>query len=226
MSPLRSPAPRGPATPPRPAATTATTIKQATERLAALLHDEAAWLAAAERAAEAERWVWTAAGAQLGRVGPGHRRHDPAAEEPVLLDEPPERPGDEELYGLDAAGDVVVHRDWLAGAGPRLHAYDRSGPGLLIRRWAADGDPAGLELVVALPDGRLTHTVDMNAAGETFAERYLWAENSGPGGTRAAGPAVAGGAGEVRLRAVELLAVSSSTRPRSRRVRVTDRVVY
>lgn len=185
----------------------AVSIKQASVRLTDLLADEVAWASAAAIADTATHWSWTAAGAQLGRIGAAHREHDPVSPPPQHLDKAPRRPRDEEEYGFDAAGVVIAHREWIAGDGPRAYAYERGeAADDLVFRWDAAGRPAGIELLSHLPGGRLAHTVDINMAGECFAERYAWRGTT--------------------LEVVELLAVSISRRPQARRVRVTDRFVY
>jgi hypothetical protein len=185
---------------------TAATIKQAAVRVTRVLHDDAAWERAEAATAQVDRWIWTGAGAQLGRIAPGHRDRDPGSAPVEVLDHQPSAIEDEEQYGLAADGTVLVHREWVAGHGPRIYSYDRSGPEVFAFRWGLDGARCGVELLRALPDGRLAHAVDVNADGECFAERYDWDGDA--------------------LRAVELLAVSSSARLQARRVRVTDRVVY
>jgi hypothetical protein len=190
----------------RPVVSTASTIKQAAVRVTAVLRDDVAWERAEAATALVDRWIWTAPGAQLGRLQPGHRDRDPGSQPVELLDAQPDVLQDEEQYGLAADGTVLVHREWVAGLGPRVYSYDRTGPDVIVFRWGLDGNRCGVELLRALPGGRLAHAVDVNADGECFAERYDWDEDA--------------------LRAVELLAVSSSARLQARRVRVTDRVVY
>lgn len=181
-------------------------LKQAAVRLTERSCDAAAWDAADAVAETVDRWVWAPSGAQLGRIDRPHRGLDPIVADHPLLDSAPEAPWDEDEYGLDGDGQVVAQRSWIGGSGPLRYAYLRSGDDLLIHRWAACGEPAGIELVHQDGDGRLLYTVDINASGECFAERYAWT-------------------GE-QLGAVELLVVSCSDRPQARRVRVTDRFVY
>lgn len=184
----------------------AVAIKQASVRLTALLSDEQAWEAAGRIAGGATTWAWANAGAQLGRIGEAQREVDPASTCAELLAAAPSAPQDEEEYGFDASGAVLAHREWTGGEGPRTYAYDRSGEDVLVFRWDLAGERAGIELLSYRPDGRLAHAVDVNAASECFAERYAWRGD--------------------HLDAVELLAVSISSRPQARRVRVTDRFVY
>ena len=181
-------------------------LKQAAVRLTERAGDDAAWDAAEAVTNSVDRWVWAAAGAQLGRISRSHRGLDPVVAEHALLDESPESPRDEEQYGLDGDGQVVAQRSWIGGSGSLRYAYLRQGSELLIHRWDAAGERAGIELVHLAPDGRLLYTVDINADGECFAERYAWDGKT--------------------LQAVELLVVTSSDRPQARRVRVTDRFVY
>lgn len=181
-------------------------LKQAAVQLSARVADAQAWAAAEEAMTGVDRWIWAQAGAQLGRFGAEHRSLDPLTDGPQLLDEAPTAPTDEEQYGLNADGEVVAQRSWTGGDQPVVHAYLREGVDLLIHRWDPRGERAGIELVRPSADGRLLYTVDVNAAGECFAERYAWDGQ--------------------RLQAVELLVVSSSARPQARRVRVTDRFVY
>lgn len=181
-------------------------LKQAAVQLTQRVDDTSAWAAAEAIAGTVERWVWAPAGAQLGRIQRPHRGLDPIVADHALLDSAPESPRDEDEYGLDGDGQVVVQRSWIGGSGPLRYAYLRDGTDLLIHRWDAAGEPAGIELVRQDSGGRLLYTVDINASGECFAERYAWT-------------------GET-LDAVELLVVSSSERPQARRVRVTDRFVY
>lgn len=181
-------------------------LKQAAVQLTQRSSDAGAWAAAEGVLTGVDRWVWAAAGSQLGRIGGAHRRLDPVVSESSLLDAPPAAPRDEEEYGLTADGTVVAQRTWIGGSGPLLHAYLREGGDLLIHRWDEAGERAGIELVRQDDQGRLLYTVDVNAAGECFGERYAWD-------------------GDV-LQAVELVTVSSSSRPQARRVRVTDRFIY
>lgn len=182
-------------------------FKQAAVQLTARLTDNDAWAEASAVASSVDRWIWACAGAQLGRIDAAHQAVDPIVMGRELLDAPPAAPSDEEEYGLAADGTVVAQRVWIGGSGPLLHAFLREeGGDLLIHRWDQQGRPAGIELVHRAADGRLLYTVDVNAQGECFAERYRWAGN--------------------QLQAVELLVVSQSARPQARRVRVTDRFVY
>ena len=181
-------------------------LKQAAVQLTARAQDAAAWASAQQVLETVDRWVWAAPGGQLGRACEAHRALDPVVVDAALLDAAPAQPTDEEQYGLSAAGNIVAQRSWIGGSGPLLHAYLRDGADLFIHRWDAAGERAGIELVCQHADGRLAYTVDVNASGECFGERYAW---SGDG-----------------LQAVELVVVSSSTRPQARRVRVTDRFVY
>ncbi|MBJ7471699.1 MAG: hypothetical protein JHD16_10380 [Solirubrobacteraceae bacterium] len=181
-------------------------LKQAAVQLTGRSQDDAAWATAEQVLETVDRWVWAAPGGQLGRAGEAHRALDPVVADAALLDAPPAQPTDEEQYGLSAAGKIVAQRSWIGGSGPLLHAYVRDGAELFIHRWDAAGKRAGIELVCEHADGRLAYTVDVNASGECFGERYSW---SGEG-----------------LQAVELVVVSSSARPQARRVRVTDRFVY
>lgn len=181
-------------------------LKQAAVQLTERADDASAWDAAEAVEGTVERWVWAPAGAQLGRIERPHRGLDPIVADHALLDSAPETPRDEDEYGLDGDGQVVAQRSWIGGSGPLRYAYLRDGDDLLIHRWAACGERRGIELVHQDAAGRLLYTVDINASGECFAERYAWA-------------------GE-QLDAVELLVVSCSERPQARRVRVTDRFVY
>ncbi len=181
-------------------------LKQAAVQLTQRSGDAGAWAAAREVTEGVDRWVWAEAGAQLGRVGTAHRGVDPVVGDLNLLDQAPAAPRDEEEYGLAADGQVVAQRSWIGGSGPLLHAYVREGGDLLIHRWDESGNQAGIELVRQNEHGRVLYTVDVNADGECFGERYAWAGDT--------------------LQAVELIVVSSSSRPQARRVRVTDRFVY
>lgn len=99
------------------------------------------------------QWRWARASSDLQRVQPLYReRYDRPA--PKLLEAAPAVPEDEEEYGFDAAGDIVVARVW---AGPERFQEElriRCDDTVVGYRWADTGEPDEVN-VARFADGRL-----------------------------------------------------------------------
>src|SRR5918998_3516484 len=100
------------------------------------------------------QWRWARAGSDLQRVQPLYReRYDQPP--PKLLENAPTVPEDEEEYGFDAAGDIVVARMYLAPERFHEELRIRRDETVVGYRWAADADEPDEVSIARFAGGRI-----------------------------------------------------------------------
>lgn len=124
------------------------------------------------------QWRWAREGSDLQRPEPlYHQRHRLPA--PMLLAQAPATPQDEQHYGIDSDGNIVVAREYTAPGSFREELRVRRGDTVVGYRWSENGEP--LEVNIArLADGKLRSYVTVWPEGRpdslrgSSIERYAY----------------------------------------------------
>jgi len=131
-----------------------------------------------EREAAVVQWRWAREGSDLQRPEPLYRERS-GQPSPRLLEEAPASPRDEQQYGFDASGEIVVAREYM-GPGSFLEELRvRRGETVEGYRWSESGEP--LEVNIArYADGKIHSNVTVRAEGGEDSvrgwstERYVY----------------------------------------------------
>ena len=113
-------------------------------------------------------WRWASEGSDLQRPQPLYRQRYglPA---PRLLGEPA-APADEQQYGYDADGNIVVAREYLGSDGAREELRVARGDTVVGYRWSETGEPSEVN-IARFTGGKIRSYVTVRAEGRTDALR-------------------------------------------------------
>jgi len=128
------------------------------------------------------QWQWATEASHLHRPEPLFRERY-GLRAPRLLDGPPPSPSDEQQYGLDACGDIVVAREYVGPRSFREELRVRRGDTVVGFRWMETGEPAEVNLArFAAGTGQLQSYVTVwpqiapaqDVPHGSMLERYEW----------------------------------------------------
>jgi hypothetical protein len=131
-----------------------------------------------EREGAVVQWRWAREGSDLQRPQPLHRERygQPA---PRLLEAAPASPRDEQQYGFDAGGEIVVAREYGGSGSFREELRVRRGETVEGYRWSQSGEPSEVN-IARYADGKIRSYVTVRAEGHADSlrgwstERYVY----------------------------------------------------
>ncbi|MDP2711310.1 MAG: hypothetical protein Q8O56_08825 [Solirubrobacteraceae bacterium] len=126
------------------------------------------------------RWQWAAEHSDLHRPQPLYRERN-GLRLPRLLDKPPSSPQNEQRYGLDANGEIVVAREYVGPGEYREELRVRRGETVIGFRWMETGEPAEVNIARCVA-GRMQSYVTIwpqiapaaDMPHGSLVERYEW----------------------------------------------------
>ncbi len=124
------------------------------------------------------QWRWAREGSDLQRPEPLYRERF-GTPTPRLLKEPPAVPRDEQQYGYDADGEIVVAREYLEPGCFREELRVPRGETVVGYRWSESGEPSEVN-VARYADGKIRSYVTVRAERRTdslrgsSSERYVY----------------------------------------------------
>ena len=123
------------------------------------------------------KWQWAAEESNLHRPQPLYNERY-GLPRPKLLADPPPSPHNEQQYGLNAYGEIVVAREHVGPQAFREELRINRGDTVLGYRWSKTGKPTQVNLA-RYADGRLSSYVAIwpeapSLPGGEVIERYVW----------------------------------------------------
>lgn len=124
------------------------------------------------------RWRWAREGSDLQRPQPLYRERY-GMPVPRLLEQAPAVPQDEQEYGYDADGSIVVAREYVGAQDFREELRVYRGETVVGYRWSESGEPSEVN-IARYADGRIRSYVTVRAEGRTdslrgsSSERYVY----------------------------------------------------
>ena len=108
-------------------------------------------------------WRWAREGSDLQRPEPLHRQRY-GQPRPLLLEQEPAVPENEQQHGFDAAGDIVVSREYVGPGSFREELRVRRGDIVIGYRWSEGDEPQEIN-VARFAEGKIRSYVTVRAEG-------------------------------------------------------------